>query len=168
LLPRRARRPSATLSHQVTVTGFLSLGGLNLVPPTGSASRHPLPSTGFSRTAFPGFTGTMRCSESLTSYPPRFVFLHVTVTTPGACVRDSDRIRRRFGGRGFSGLATPCSQDFTEVETQGRPKFLGNPDVPMPCSRTPAGPHHQVIRWFGMAPAHSTARAPTTLHFGAQ
>src|SRR5262249_1972730 len=32
-----------------------------------------------------------------------------------------------------------------EVETAGRPKFLGNPRVPMPCSLTPAGPPQQAL-----------------------
>jgi hypothetical protein len=31
------------------------------------------------------------------------------------------------------------------VETVGSPRFLGNPDVPMPWSLTPAGPAHQAL-----------------------
>ena len=40
-------------------------GALALVPAHGSATRHPLPSPGSARPAFPQLTGTMRCSDIL-------------------------------------------------------------------------------------------------------
>ena len=39
-----------------------------------------------------------------------------------------------------------------EMETTGRPKFLGNPVVPAPCSQTPARPICQALRQTGTAP----------------
>src|SRR5580692_2135361 len=41
------------------------------------------------------------------------------------------------------------------METAGRPKFLGNPDVPAPCSQTPARPICQAIRQTSTAPRAS-------------
>jgi hypothetical protein len=66
-------------------------------------------------------------------------FLRKTVTAPRACVR-SGQARRRLGARGVTVRPPPRKPELIETETVGRPKFLGNPPVPRPCSLTPAGP----------------------------
>ncbi len=38
------------------------------------------------------------------------------------------------------------------METAGRPKFLENPGVLMPCSLTPAGPPHQAVQRARLGP----------------
>jgi hypothetical protein len=53
-----------------TLSGLDVLG---MFHSSGSMMRHPLPFTGSSRGEFPGFDGTMGCSDSRTSIPPRFV-----------------------------------------------------------------------------------------------
>jgi hypothetical protein len=47
------------------------------------------------------------------------------------------------------------------METTGSPTFPGNPDVPLPCSSTPAATvSTRPIQCHGVAPAHHTTRAP--------
>jgi hypothetical protein len=55
------------------------------------------------------------------------------------------------------------------METAGRPKFLANPDVLMPCSLTPAGPTRQAIqrRRHGPCSQHDEG-SPRFGNFGAQ
>jgi hypothetical protein len=51
------------------------------------------------------------------------------------------------------------------LETTGSPTFLGNPNVPMPCSPTPAGPiapdHSQCV---DAAPAKTKTKAPARIN----
>jgi hypothetical protein len=112
-----------------------------MFPPNSSAARRPLPSTGFPRVGFPSFHGTMERSDSL---PPSrraslcFAWRYRDVRlcfAPAGPERVTDR----------PGVADPVSGRMCIVEGTGRPKFLGNPDVSMPCSSTPAGPTHQVV-----------------------
>jgi hypothetical protein len=63
--------------------------------------------------------------------------LRKTVTAPCVGVR-SDQARRRLGARGVT--VRPPKPVVVAAETTGRPKFLENPPVPIPCSLTPAGP----------------------------
>jgi len=68
------------------------------------------------------------------------------VTTGRVCFRLSLQARRRPGARSIRVRPPPRR---ISGGVAGRPKFLGNPRVPMPCSRTPAGPQspgHAVIR----------------------
>jgi hypothetical protein len=44
-----------------------------MFPSNGSLTRHSLRSTGFPRVEFPGFTATMKCSDALPPFRPRFV-----------------------------------------------------------------------------------------------
>jgi hypothetical protein len=70
----------------------------------------------------------------------------MAVTTPCACLRASDQVRRRLGAGELWVWHFPREPVDKEMETAGRPKFLGNPDVLMPCSLTPAGPTRQAIQ----------------------
>ena len=72
-------------------------------------------------------------------------------------------------GRGALGLALPPKPVDKEMETAGRPKFLGNPDVLMPCSLTPAGPTRQALqrRQRGPRSQHDEG-SPRFGNFGAQ
>src|ERR1700682_4586627 len=55
------------------------------------------------------------------------------------------------------------------METPGRPKFLGNPDVLMPCSLTPAGPIRQAIQRDRRGPrSQHDEGSPRFGTFGAQ
>ena len=114
-----------------------------MFPPSSSVTWRPLPSTGSSQGKFPGFAGTMGRSDSLRTLPPRFVGTSRDRTTPCACVRLSVQARRRPGARSFA-VWQPPRQCFRDGAA-GRPKFLGNLRVPLPCSSTPAGPAHQAI-----------------------
>jgi hypothetical protein len=74
-----------------------------------------------------------------TALPAPLRFLRVTVTLPRACVRISDKSDADLRP-GSLVLALPWQPELFETETAGRPKFLENPDVPAPCSQTPARP----------------------------
>ena len=77
------------------------------------------------------------------------------------------RIARAVG----LGIAVPVAPSpASDVETAGSPRFLGNPNVHMPCSSTPAGPSAPGHYGETMLPsAVTTASAPATLSsFGAQ
>src|SRR2546423_6635937 len=73
-----------------------------MFPSNGSATRHLLPSTGSPRDGFPDFSGTMRCSDSLRTFSPRFVGASLGDTIPCACVRVSVQVRRRPGAWGIT------------------------------------------------------------------
>src|SRR5579871_1938129 len=79
-----------------------------LLPGHGPATRRPLPSPGFSRLEFPGFTGTMERSDSRPSLTSHFV--------------------------AFARRLPPPEPVVIEAETVGRPKFLENPHFRLPCS----------------------------------
>ena len=80
----------------------------------------------------------MRRSDSRRTFSPRFVGASRDDTTPCACVRLSVQARRRPGARGFVVWQPP--RPLYRDGAAGRPKFLGGPGVPMPCSSTPAKP----------------------------
>jgi hypothetical protein len=72
-------------------------------------------------------------------------------------------------GQGCSGQATPLRPVVIEAETVGRPKFLGNPPVPMPCSLTPAGADAAGRYTAPPWPPHAARRRLATRgNFGAQ
>jgi hypothetical protein len=81
-------------------------------------------------------------SDSPRAHPVALRFLRVAVTTPCVCVRLSVQARRRLAAWGFRDWQ-PQRPVVKEMEARGRPKFLENPRVPMPCSSTPAGSNHQ-------------------------
>jgi hypothetical protein len=64
---------------------------------------------------------------------------------------------------GFGELIFRFPSRKLSVEMAGSPRFLGNPCVPMPCSRTPVGPrtpgHYGASTW---PPLVSTTEAPAT------
>ena len=100
-------------------------------------TRHPLPSPGSGRNPFPCFAGTLECSDALPPLSPGFL-VSPDDTTPCACVRRSHTARRRPGAWGVRDWPPHGQLDFG-MEAEGPPRFLGNPDVLMPCSLTPAG-----------------------------
>jgi hypothetical protein len=82
----------------------------------------------------------MKRSDSLASCPPHFVSF-ARRRPPLASVFAPARSDADSGARGFrvwQPLGQPACE---EAATGGRPKFLENPVVPMPCSLTPAGPN---------------------------
>src|SRR5436190_20345203 len=87
---------------------------------------------------FPEFHGTMKRSDSLTLVPPRFVSFARRLPFPRACFRSSAKSDADWRPGSLELALT--KPDVEEMETAGRPKFLGNPVVPAPCSRTPARP----------------------------
>ena len=57
----------------------------------------------------------------------------------------------------------------SSAETTGSPTFLGNPDVPLPCSSTPAGPTRQAVCGTSTRPPQPPRRRLTArISFGAQ
>src|SRR5438876_4834109 len=99
------------------------LGVPVMFPSSGSATQHPLRSTGSRRDRFPGFDATMRHSDSRPPYPTRFVVLRAAVTVPCACVRsvlpDAEGTARSFV------VWQPHATIGTA--TAGSPRFLANP-----------------------------------------
>ena len=114
-------------------------------------TRHPLPSTGSAWQAFSRFAGTMECSDSLPPVPSRFVSFARRLP-PLASVFVSPAKSDADLGPGVFGAGNSSKPVGKEMETSGRPKFLGNPIVPAPCSWTPARPACQAIRQVGAAP----------------
>lgn len=87
---------------------------------------------------FPCFLGTIRCSDSLTSLPPRFVsFVWRYHARRGGFVSPG-RSHGRTVRPGVFVAGSPFR--LLRVETTGPPRFLGNPGVSMPRSSTPVGP----------------------------
>ena len=101
--------------------------------------------------------------------PVTLRFLRLTVTVPCACLRSSCQVRRRLGAGEFWVWHFPHKPVCKEMETAGRPKFLGNPDVLMPCSLTPARPTCQAITAGRHGPTHTVPRGLSTRgNFGAR
>ena len=113
-----------------------------MFPSNDSATRHSLPSPGFPRFQFPGFLGTMECSDVLRPSP------RTRLPSPGDTMRRdlsfrSQRSSRSTAGQGFVSRS-PVPAGFA-WRRSGPPRFLGNPGAPLPCSPTPAGPTRQAI-----------------------
>ena len=140
--PIRGWQP-AQLSAGVTGTGVPRFEALVLLPSNESLMRHPLPSPGSRRVQFSWFPGTMECSDALSPFSPRFVAF--AWRYPPVRLRSSlPRGPTPAGGLELWGWQLRAN--VSGWETAGRPRFLGNPRVPMPGSPTPAGPAHQAIR----------------------
>jgi hypothetical protein len=103
-----------------------------------SMTWHLLPSPGSGWLPFPGFRGTMRRSDALPLLPPHFVSFAWRYHPLRLCSSLS-WTRRRPGAWSFRS-GNSAARWSSGVETTGTPRFLGNPNVPMPCSVTPAGP----------------------------
>jgi len=72
-------------------------------------------------------------------------------------------------GRGVWVWHLPTRPVLKEMETPGRPKFLGNPFVPAPCSWTPARPTYQALTVVRHGPTHIQPRGLSTRgNFGAR
>src|SRR4051794_30697762 len=94
----------------------------------------------------------MECSDSRPSFPPHFVSFARRLR-PRAPVFAPAKPDAGLGP-GVLRSGHPALPGAIETETTGRPKFLGNPPVPMPCSLTPAGPGRtRPLRCAGVAPA---------------
>ena len=94
-----------------------------MFPPNGSLTRHPLPSTGFPRIEFPGFNGTMECSDARSPLRPHFV----SFAWPYHPLRLCSLLtaRRRPEARDFRSGNPPIQSG--EMETTGPPRFPGDP-----------------------------------------
>lgn len=124
---------------------------------------HPLPSPGSRRLRFPCFVGTVRCSDVLRSFPPRFVafawrypwshsvFVPVAVECAGASLELVSRY--------------PTGHNRGDRRTSQVP---GKPFVPMPCSSTPAGPARQALRRSRHGPRYVQNEGSRNLAFEAQ
>ena len=129
-----------------------------------------LPSTGFSRTEFPGFVGTIRALRLPAARPAALRFLRLAVPLTDACSFAATGGKRQTPvARGT--LVTrfaPISRGFVR-KRQGLPRSWGTPIVPMPCSATPAGPitpgHSRCV---GTAPVQTTTKAPAGMSLEAQ
>jgi hypothetical protein len=78
-----------------------------LFPPSGSATRRPRPSAGFPRVGFPGLAGTMRRSDSLRTFSPRFVCASLGDTIPRRLCSLRSGPTTTTWGQGPSGTAVP-------------------------------------------------------------
>src|SRR5262249_37491084 len=130
-LLRQLRYPLLFRGHGIR---FLSTGHVSLqrfrspAPP----SLHRVPSATVPRLR--GYYGALRVPAN---HHNRLPCRSPVITTP---LRLSWSLRSGptpAWGRGCSGAATPRCRHAGGVA--GRPKFLGNPGVPLPCSSTPAG-----------------------------
>jgi hypothetical protein len=93
--------------------------------------RHPLPSTGSPWSGFPCFDGTMGCSESLPSIPPRFVAFAwryhdgdavLRVRPRGRSRRWASRQRRAWGFLRRFPLSGPGRGDDGDSQVPGEPR----------------------------------------------
>jgi hypothetical protein len=132
-----------------------------MLPPNGSSNRRPLPSAGSIGPVPPRH----RYYEALRPPAIRLAALRclclvipplrpICSQRPGRTTVGSGELLFRFPSRKMS------------VEMAGSPRFLGNPCVPMPCSRTPVGPrtpgHCGASTW---PPLESTTKAPAIIRF---
>jgi hypothetical protein len=76
--------------------------------------------------SFPWLNGTMRYSELRSPFPPRFVLLRLAVPRPRRRFVSPNGWRRPSVGQGLRVPVAPCRL-FEDVETNGTPRFLGNP-----------------------------------------
>ena len=135
-------------------------------PPHGSTTDIPLPFPGSPRYRFPCFNGTMRMCDSLRPFH-RASFPSLGDTRRCVCRFAPSGPERPTTGPGFM-IRSPLPDKYA-WRRPGSPKFLGNPDVPAPCSRTPARPTYQVNKVDRHGPTHIVPRGLSTKgNFGAQ
>lgn len=110
---------------------------------------------------FPCFVGTIRCSDSLTSLPPRFVSFAWRYPACRGGFVSPNRSHGRTIRPGVFVAGGPFR--LLRVETSGPPRFLGNPGVSMPRSSTPVGPADPADLGTLMRPSElTTSSAPTS------
>jgi hypothetical protein len=109
---------------------------------------------------FPRFSGTTRHSDFPSFIPPRFVAFAWRYRSRVRCFV-SPAVVGRPGRR--PGVVIRGSPPGTQgLETTGSPRFLGSPDVDVPCSSTPVGPARQAKYGVPVLPsAKTTTSAPT-------
>jgi hypothetical protein len=139
LVTSRLRLPAA-LSVAVTWTGVPGLGVPARCPDHSSVPRPPLPSAGSSRVEFPGFHGTTKGSDPCRPVSPDS-WARPAIPSVRRDVR-SPQAPTRPGRPGVFGFGNSASRKETREGSRSL-RFLGNPGVCPPCSRTPAGPAHQ-------------------------
>ena len=110
----------------------------------GSMIRHPLPSTGSPTERIPllhGYYGMLRVPAA---HPAALRCLRLAVPRlrrPVSCPAITPRPPRRVARAAGLGFAVPVAPfRLLNAEATGVPRFLGNPDVDVPCSSTPTGP----------------------------
>jgi hypothetical protein len=121
-----------------------------MFPSSASVVRRSLPSPGSRRVRFPGFNGTTERSDSLRTLTTGFLFVLRAVTTPLRLSSSLPPGPTPARGPGVIVVRPPHRRRAGGVA--GRPKFLGNPLVPMPCSQTPAGPESPGLTVLGRGP----------------
>jgi hypothetical protein len=127
---------SSALRCRVVYMGS-SYEALAMFPANGSLTKTSPSLSRVLRVSCPCVLGTMRCSDFLTPLTPHFVTF---VWRYHGTVRLFASTRSNAPARTW-GSSTRSPYPVLTVETAGSLRFLGNPAVPMPCSRTPAGPH---------------------------
>jgi hypothetical protein len=109
----------------------------------------------------------MKRSDSLPSFSSHFVFLRMTVTIPSRLSSSLPPSPTPTCGPEVLYWHFP-KPDVKEMETAGRPKFLGNPLVLAPCSLTPARPTCQAFTAGRHGPTYQERRGLSTKsNFGA-
>src|SRR5947209_15268830 len=114
-----------------------------MFPSSDSVTWRLLPSPGSGRKPFPCFSGTMRRSDFLPPFPPHSVAFARRYHVVRLVLR-SGRPQTHSPPAWSSSIRSPVRIE--RVEMVGRPRFLKNPYVPVPCSPTPAGPTRQALR----------------------
>ena len=128
-------------------------------PPAIPCSGTPFPPPG-SLGRFPDFVGTMACSETPSSFSPRFVafawrYHAAFLLRFRGCETQHPRTWRTL---------RPAPRWSPYVETTGFPRFLGNPYANAPRSLTPVGRYHLAMTMISVLPsALPTASASTTI-----
>jgi len=118
----------------------LGLSVPDLSPTDNSATRHPLRSAGFPTHRFPypqRYYGVLRLpADHFAALRLCFAWRYHPASPVFAPLRPDD-----VGlGPGTFGFGRPLVPIGYRDGAAGPPKFLGSPDVPMPCSSTPARP----------------------------
>jgi len=150
-----------SLSVLVALTRFQGSMSLPCFPRTIPRSGIRFPPQGPVET-FPCFVGTIRCSDSLTSLPPRFVSFAWRYPACRGGFVSPNRSHGRTIRPGVFVAGGPFR--LLRVETSGPPRFLGNPGVSMPRSSTPVGPADPADLGTLMRPSElTTSSAPTSM-----
>ena len=122
---------------------------------------------------FPSFVGTTSHYDFLPCFPVGFVILRLPGTDSshgGSCpLSPVTRLRAPCcpmrDPRAWLFCIPQAGAAKADSDTTRSLTFPGYPLVHMPRSQTPAGPRHQALRWFGVAPVIATTKAPTIYTF---
>jgi len=127
----------------------------------------------FPSVRFPSFFGTTSHYDFLPCFPVSFVILRLSGTDSshgGSCpFRPASRLRAPWcpmrDPRDWLFCIPQAGAAEIDSDTTRSLTFPGYPLVHMPRSQTPAGPPHQALRWFGVAPVNAKTKAPTIKAF---